>query len=240
MSISSVNQMSGVKPMNQQSQDSYEKNIQKQITNLQEKVKNLAYDRELSEEQKQNEKKELQEQIQSLNSELKQHQIQKKQEEAAERQEPIGIKEKAETSGDRPEEESEEIGFGDAETGVIISISHNREQLDHMRKVRVRLEGQLRTADTEEEKRELQKRINNVSKSMGEKVQKIADTIADNLKEEQERKDKVGEIQKRQEREKREKQEAVNVVLPTGGKHKLPGNQRRGENFTLPGKVSIS
>lgn len=240
MSIASVNQVSGVTPMNQQGQDSYEKNIQKQITNLQEKMKNLNYDRKLSEEQKLNEKKELQEQIQSLNTELKQHQIQKKQEEVAEKQESTASMPEKEIRSDKQEEEPETIGFGDAETGVIISISHTREQIDHMRKVRVRLEGQLRTAETEEEKSELQKRINNVSERMGEKVQKIADTIEDNLKEEQERKDKVGEIQKRQEREKQEKRDAINVVLPTGGTYKPVEKVSRGENFTIPGKVSIS
>lgn len=239
MSIASVNQMSGVTPMNQPGQDSYEKNIQKQITNLQERMKNLAYDKDMSEEQKLNEKKELQEQIQSLNKELKQHRIQKQQEAVAAKQESAVAEQGIEVPSERREKEPETIGFGDAETGVIISISNTREQMDHMRKVRVRLEGQLRTAGTEEEKIELQERINNVSKSMGEKVQKIADTIADHLKEEQERKDKVGEIQKRQEREKQEKREAMNVVLPAGTNKSLE-KAGRGENFTISGKVSIS
>ena len=87
MNVTSINQTSGNLSVNQPKQDSHEKNIEKQIMQLQEKMRSIAYDSEMPAEEKDNEKKSLQEKIQTLNSELKQYQIQKRQEEAEKRQE---------------------------------------------------------------------------------------------------------------------------------------------------------
>ena len=70
MDIASIKQTSAVLPAGQSSQDSHEVNIQKQILNLQEKMRGITYDREMSTEEKSDEKKSLQEKIQNLNSEL--------------------------------------------------------------------------------------------------------------------------------------------------------------------------
>lgn len=267
MSITSVNQVSsGVTSRNQTEQDSHEKNIQKQIANLQEKVKSITYDREKTKEEKASEKKALQEQIQSLNSELKQYQAQKRQEEAAKRQEKLRAQEAAQVQKtdltqkrapeggagtqkareqQAPESRKDEqtdtanTGFRDGEAGVIISISNGKEQISCMKKIRTGLEGRLRTAETEQEKFELQERINHVSQSMGEKVKKIADAIADNQKTEQERKDKVGEILREQEKAREERKEAMNVVI-SNSTHKSVETERRKENFVVSGKVSIT
>ena len=69
MNIASANQMSGVMPTgqaNQSNQDSHEKNIQNQIVNLQGKMRDLAYNTEMSTDEKSDKKKKLQEQIQNL------------------------------------------------------------------------------------------------------------------------------------------------------------------------------
>ena len=71
---------------NQPKQDSHEKNIQNQIVNLQGKMRDLAYNNEMSTDEKSDKKKKIQEQIQNLNSELKQYQIQKRREETEKRQ----------------------------------------------------------------------------------------------------------------------------------------------------------
>lgn len=268
MSITSVNRVSsGVTPMNQTEQDSHEKNIQKQIANLQEKVKRIAYDREKTNEEKSSEKKVLQERIQNLNSELKKYQVQKRQEEAAKRQEmtraqetvqgqkSVQTQKKGVSTGDARTQKTKEqeiseskkdeqndtvkTGFSDGEAGVIISISNVKEQVSCMKKIRTGLEGRMRTAETEQEKFELQERINHVSQSMGEKVKKIADAIADNQKTEQERKDKVGEILREQEKEREERKEAMNVVIPNSVNSSVE-TERRKENFIVPGKVSIT
>lgn len=249
MSIIGVNQSSGMKAVNQSNQDSYEKNIQKQIANLQEKMKNITNDREKSGEQKMDEKKAIQEEIQSLNSELKQHQIQKRQEEAARRQEAArytvdnhnidnhNIVNSSSQDVNAKQEEEQKAGLSETETGVILSISHTKEQISYMRKVRTGLEGKMRTAETDEEKADLQRRIDNVSRSMNEKARKIADKIEETQKDEQERKKKVEEILRR---ENEEKKENINVVLPSGKKSAPVEPVIRKENFTLPGKVSIS
>lgn len=252
MSIIGVNQSSGIRPVSQSSQDSYEKNIQKQIANLQEKMKNIANDREKSGEQKMDEKKAIQEEIQSLNSELKQYQIQKRQEEEAKRQEAVRRTVEANDSRDNgtassnynsldvnaKQEEEQRTGLSETETGVILSISHTREQVTYMQKVRKGLEGKMLTAETEEEKADLQRRIDNVSRSMNEKVRKIADKIEENQKDEQERKKKVEEILRR---ENEEKKENINIVLPSGKKSApVVESTARKENFTISGKVSIS
>lgn len=257
MNVARINQTSGVTPANQSYQDNREKNLQKQIANLEEKVKNITYDKEMSAEEKSDEKKKLQEKMQSLNSELKQYQVQKQQEEDAKQQavqhaarleasrktaenvssnsDPVS------NSGDddkRKTDETDEKSSdrGNASSGVILSISNTKDQLAGMHKIRKDLEGRMRTAETDEEKSDLQKRIDSVSKNMGEKIRKISDTITDNLKDEEERKDKVQKIQKEQE----DRMKKINVVVPNGGSAKPANDAYRKENFMISGDVSIS
>lgn len=252
MSIKGINSSSGITPMSQLNQDNYEKNIQKQIRNLQDKVKSITNDREKSSEQKMDEKKALQEEIQSLNTELKQYQLQKRQEETAKKQETAsrtaGDERSIENSSNKgnhisndlnkdEQEKKQKAGFSETETGVLISISHTKDQLSYMQKVQTGLESRMRIAETEEEKVNLQERINNVSKSMAEKVKKITDKITETQEEEQERKEKVGKILQKQNEERKEN---INIILPTGGKKVSAENASGKENFNVPGKISIS
>ena len=59
-------------PVNQSAQDGHEQSIQKQIMNLQEKMRDITYNNEMSSEEKSDQKKALQEKIQELNNELRQ------------------------------------------------------------------------------------------------------------------------------------------------------------------------
>ena len=61
--------------------DSYEKNIEKEITNLKEQMNSVTSDSKLSEREKVSEKKKIKEQIQNLDSQLKRYQVQKQQKE---------------------------------------------------------------------------------------------------------------------------------------------------------------
>lgn len=256
MNVARINQPSGVTPANQSYQDNREKTLQKQIANLQEKVKSITYDKEMSAEEKSDEKKKLQEKMQSLNSELKQYQIQKQQEDArrqtgqhAAQQEKSrkAAEDASPTYGsvsnsdddrkpktDETDEKSPD--HDNARSGVILSISNTKDQLAGMHKIRKDLEGRMRTAETDEEKSDLQKRINSVSQNMGEKIRKISDTIADNLKDEEERKDKVQKIQKEQE----DRMKNINVVVPNGGNARPANDAYRKENFMISGDVSIT
>ncbi len=82
MNIAGINTSSQSNtPVQQPAQDNYETDIRKQISNLQEKMKNISNNKEMSSEQKVKERQAVQEEIQNLNSELRQYQIQKRQEE---------------------------------------------------------------------------------------------------------------------------------------------------------------
>ena len=193
MNITNSNQSMGFMPVSQSTQDSHEQNIQKQIINLQEKMRDITYNNEMSSEEKNDKKKALQEQIQNLNSELKQYQLQKRQAEAEKRQEEAAKKQREEAEKTE-ESAAEESAAADTETDSseeivlfpesdasksMLSNANMKEHLSNLQKIRTDLEGKLRTAESEEEKARLRKRLSSVSKGMGFKVQKIKDTIAD-------------------------------------------------------------
>lgn len=186
-------------PVSQSTQDSHEQSIQNQITNLQEKMRDITYNNEMSSEEKSDQKKALQEKIQNLNSELKQYQIQKRQEEAEKRKEEAARKQKEEAAAAEEKANTEEDTEDTGEEAVlfpesgasktILSNSNTKEHLANLQKVRNDLEGKLRTATSEDEKARLRKRISKVSKGMGVKVKTIKDAIADGQKDVRSRKD---------------------------------------------------
>lgn len=184
-------------PVSQSTQDSHEQDIQKQITTLQEKMRNITYSNEMTSEEKSDQKKALQEKIQNLNSELRQYQIHKRQEEAEKRKEEAARKQQEEAAKTNAEEKTNaDADNADVESGeekivpfpesnsskAILSNSNTKEHLASLQKVRNDLAGKLRTATSEKEKAKLRKRINKVSKGIGVKVKTINDTIADGQK----------------------------------------------------------
>lgn len=179
-------------PVSQSAQDGREQSIQKQIMSLQEKMRDITYNNEMSSEEKSDQKKALQEKIQDLNNELRQYQLKKRQEEAEKRKEEASRKQQEEAvrteenvrnDPDTENAEEEIVLFPESNSSnAILSNSNTKEHLASLQKVRNDLEGKLRTATSEEEKARLRKRINRVSKGMGVKVQTIKDTIADSRK----------------------------------------------------------
>ncbi len=164
------------------SRDSFENDIKKQITALEEKMEAISNDDEKPAEEKKKEKQAAQEQLQNLNQELREYQIRKQQEEAAKKREEI--KEALSDANESKEaEESEELplykGLRGEEAGIMITLSTTKEQLAGMVRIRTALEGKQRTADTEEEKAELQKKINRVSHGIGQKVTSAKETVSD-------------------------------------------------------------
>ncbi|MCM1326743.1 MAG: FlxA-like family protein [Bacteroidales bacterium] len=88
MNISGINHLSQNNVSSQQSApDSRESSLRKEISNLQEELRTISNDQEMSDDQKTRKKQSAREQLQDLNSELRQYQIQKRQEEAAQKQE---------------------------------------------------------------------------------------------------------------------------------------------------------
>lgn len=236
----------------QSNQDSHEINIQKQILTLQEKMRGITYDKEMSAEEKSDEKKALQEKIQNLNSELKQYQLQKRQEEAEKRQQEAASQKETEghtavesttntntdstakTTSENVNENNdntEEQQSEQTNVDVMFSISGTKEHLADMQQIRTKLEGQMRTASTAEEKAELQKKINDVTKKMSEKMRKASDSIKDTQKEEKSRKEKVKKLLQ----EFRDKRKNMNAAVP-----KTTDTAPTGSGYWKDGKVLLT
>ncbi len=183
---SSVNRQSQTTAAKYQpKQDNYEKSIQNQITNLEEKINELDKDSKMSSEQKMKEKKSMQDEIQSLNNSLRQYQIEKRQKEAAETQE---IAQKAaEANPNADLSETSNSGITKSETGVILSLSDVGKRLVVMNKVRTDLKGQLLTATTTEEKVMIQEKMDKLEKDMGNKFNESLEIIKEHQKDEKEK-----------------------------------------------------
>ena len=169
--------------------------------NFKEQMNSVTSDSKLSEREKVSEKKKIKEQIQNLDSQLKRYQVQKQQKEtvkesgksedggassASEQRMAAGtenaVVQQASSGTNTAQNQSvssddDRAGFEGLEAGVIISISNTKDQINYMHKVKTNLEGRMLTAQTEEEKRALQERINNVSLTMGQKIKKIAEAV---------------------------------------------------------------
>lgn len=64
----------------------------------------------------------------------------------------------------------------------MVTLSSTHEQLSGMVRLRNNLQGKQRTAETEEEKADLEKKINNLSRGIGKKMSAANDTISDHQK----------------------------------------------------------
>lgn len=82
------------------------------------------------------------------------------------------------TSSSEDNEEQTSTLLGSKESGVLVTLSSTKEQIADMGRIRTALEGRQRTAPTEEEKAELQKKIGRVSRGIGKKIVITEDTIA--------------------------------------------------------------
>ena len=197
--INGANTQIGQIGMNQAA-DSYSRNIQNQIADAQKQLQELSSNKDMTQEEKMMKRQELQQQISDLNVQLRQHQMEQrreKQQKQSSFDDMIGGKQKT----------------GVADTGVIISLSTSKEQIAGMKKVRTDLQGKLRTAQTEEEKADLQEKINNITQNIGDKVKETQDIISDYQKAEQDKTDKSQDKKdKTQDKKEDEKENETNIV----------------------------
>lgn len=179
MSIAGINPARGGMKTKLSSRDSYERNIKKQITALEEKMEAIANDEETPAEEKTKKKQAAQEQLNNLNQELREYEIRKRQEEVEKKKELRKESLDASNQNETEEEDFLTDGLSGEEAGVMITLSAAKEQIAGMVRLRTSLEGRQRTASTEEEKAELQKKINRVSKGIGQQVISAKETLAD-------------------------------------------------------------
>lgn len=179
MSIAGIRSVGSDTSVKKSSHDSYEMNIKKQIHTLEEQMKAISNDDEKPAEQKAKEKQAAQEQLQNLNQDLREYQIRKQQEEAAKKQEAL---KEALAAASETAEHIMPAGLNASETGVMVTLSSAHEQLSGMVRLRNNLEGKQRTAETEEERAALQKKINTLSRGIGTKMSSAANTISDHVK----------------------------------------------------------
>ncbi len=182
--------ISGTKPSSQEnisskqpSLDSHESELRQEITTLREQKKSISYDNDKTSAEKKKEKQAVQEEIQSLSSELRQYQIQKRQEEAAKKRE--ALKEEAQEKEARDKADDEKAipaaaMFGNEESGVLVSLSAAGKQIQGMHRTMSTLKQKQGTAVTEEEKANIQKKINNAAKNIGRKITITEDSMSAN------------------------------------------------------------
>ncbi|MCM1542111.1 MAG: FlxA-like family protein [Blautia sp.] len=169
-----------IRSSKQLSLDTHESELRKQITNLREEKKSISNDKNKTNEEKKKEKQAVQEEIQSLSSELRQYQIQKRQEEAAKKQEALKEAAKDREAGEQAAEEEQIPAatiFGNEESGVLISLSATKKQIRGMSRTLNILKRKQGTAATEEEKADIQKKINNAARNIGRKITITEDSV---------------------------------------------------------------
>ena len=160
-----------------QATDSYIQNIQNQIANAQKQLQELSSNKDMTQEEKMTKQQELQQQISDLNVQLRQHKTEQRRE-----------KQQKQSSFDDMIGGNQKTGAAD--TGVIISLSTTKEQIAGIKKIRTDLQGKLRVAQTEEEKADLQEKIDSIAQNIGDKVKETQDTISDYQNTEQDKTDK--------------------------------------------------
>lgn len=122
-----------------------------------------------------------------------------------------------ENTGSQAQPDKQELGMGGAETEMMFSLSNTKKQFANMEKIQTNLTGLMRTAETDEEKLKLQKKIDNIANIIENKAQKTADNLTKVREEEQAKKEKIREMQKEQEARKANMKAAV----PKSGKSLL-------------------
>lgn len=111
-------------------------------------------------------------------------------------------------------------GLSQNEAEVMVSIANTRKQFANMEKIQTNLTGLLRTAETDEEKLKIQKKIDSVSNIIGDEALSTADKLARLREDEQDKKDKIRELQK----EREERKANMKAAVPKSGKSVFKDN----------------
>lgn len=164
--------------------DSKSKEFQSQIANAQSRLKDLASDKELGEDEKEKKRKEIQQQIKELNNQLRQHQIQMQREEREKRANTEVSKE--EQKGEIKEKTKETPVHAQTSMQAILSANAAMDHAQKQGNMALEMEGRVRVLqneikqdiqygrDTEQKQKELQKLEKKAVKVKGAKMSYLA------------------------------------------------------------------
>lgn len=118
-------------------------------------------------------------------------------------------------------QDKQAFGLDGSETEMMVSFSNTREQLANMEKIQTNLSGFMRTAETDEEKLKIQKKIDSISNIIEDKAQKTSDKLKETREEEKAKKKKIREMLKEQEA----RRANMKAAVPKSGKSVLGDNE---------------
>lgn len=167
--------------------DSKSKEYQNQIANAQNRLKDLASDKELDEEEKEKKRKEIQQKITELNNQLRQHQIElRREQQEQKRSVELGEEESDARQAEEKSAEKETSHTGmKAVVSANVAVNHAKAQ-GHMA---MAMEGRVRVLqseikldegrgeDTQKKQKELQKLQDKTTKVKGAKMNIITGAV---------------------------------------------------------------
>ncbi|MCR5451178.1 MAG: hypothetical protein K6F00_00955 [Lachnospiraceae bacterium] len=160
--------------------------LKRKKSNIENEIRSLSSKKELSSDEKSKEKTRLEEKLRNVKDDLtesKADDIHKQSNEGPDvTKTPSDInKEQQEKDKERKEEEAraEEAKYNEVENGVIVSLSNAKDRLSDMEQLRTKMRDDLRTAETEEEKKELTKKLARVEAQIDNTLVKAREDIND-------------------------------------------------------------
>lgn len=119
------------------------------------------------------------------------------------------------------QQDKQAFGLDGAETEMMVSFSNTRKQFANMEKIQTNLTGLMRTAETDEEKLKIQKKIDSVSNIIEDKALKASDKLKETREEEKAKKKKIREMLKEQET----RRANMKAAVPKSGKSVFGDNE---------------
>jgi len=166
--INGANSKAGQMGLNQAT-DSYSKNIQNQIANVQKQLQELSSNEDMSLEEKMKKRKELQQQISDLNAQLRQHQMEQRKEKQQAKGSSMGDMPGGTKNSGSKKAGSKNTGFSQANMTAILSADSSLKQAKVQGSVATEMEGKAGILETEIKQ----------DKARGKDTQKKEEELAD-------------------------------------------------------------
>ncbi len=184
MSISNITgnmAASGTLPVSKKDNES---DLKRQKSSIEKKLSAVSSDTRLTEEEKKQESARLNEKLRGIEDEMRNASITKNQD-----GQNASVNEKAKSAAsdmklsrdDESKEKSDkkkkdeaaalkEKSLSDMESGIIVSLSSNKTMLENMQQVRTKINGEMLTAESDEEKEAIQKKMNRIESKMSSQI----------------------------------------------------------------------